>query len=72
MDFADLCIVSQIDVTGAPAPGGAFRLDEAPGVAVVPRGAPGDKCRRCWKILPEVGRQRDPNLCGRCQEVVHS
>jgi isoleucyl-tRNA synthetase len=70
VDLADLCITSAIVVTGEPAPDGAFRLPEVPGVAVVPAGAPGEKCQRCWRILPEVGDGPDPNLCGRCERVV--
>ena len=31
------------------------------------RAAPGEKCGRCWKILPEVGSvAAHPTLCGRC------
>ncbi len=33
--------------------------------------APGEKCARCWKVLPEVGRTAaHPGLCLRCVEVV--
>ncbi len=33
--------------------------------------APGEKCARCWRVLPEVGRtQAHPGLCLRCVEVV--
>jgi len=31
--------------------------------------AEGSKCSRCWKILPEVGTQKE-NLCNRCAEAV--
>jgi isoleucyl-tRNA synthetase len=35
--------------------------------------APGDKCARCWKVLPEVGQTAaHPALCLRCAEVVAS
>ena len=37
VDFADLCITSDLTLTDAPAPAGAFALDDVPGVAVVPR-----------------------------------
>ena len=70
VDLADLCITSGISVTGEPAPAEAFRLPEVPGVAVVPGPAQGEKCQRCWRILPEVGELRDPHLCARCQAVV--
>jgi isoleucyl-tRNA synthetase len=35
--------------------------------------APGDKCARCWKILPEVGgHAAHPTLCLRCADAVDS
>jgi isoleucyl-tRNA synthetase len=35
--------------------------------------APGDKCARCWRVLPEVGTdQRHPTLCLRCADAVES
>ena len=35
--------------------------------------APGEKCARCWKMLPEVGQvQAHPGLCLRCVAVVAS
>ncbi len=35
--------------------------------------APGEKCARCWKILPEVGSDPDhPALCLRCADAVQS
>ena len=33
--------------------------------------APGEKCARCWRVLPEVGQNpAHPHLCLRCEEVV--
>ncbi|MEO0361900.1 MAG: class I tRNA ligase family protein, partial [Pseudomonadota bacterium] len=68
VDFADVCITSAVTVTDGPAPSGAFRLEDVAGVAVVPATAEGEKCARCWKILPEVGA--DSPVCKRCAEVV--
>jgi isoleucyl-tRNA synthetase len=68
--FEDLCITSGITITGDAAPEGAFTLEDVSGIAVVPAKAPGAKCQRCWKVLPEVGQQGDPNLCARCEAVV--
>jgi isoleucyl-tRNA synthetase len=35
--------------------------------------APGTKCERCWKVLPEVGRHAaHPGLCARCVDAVES
>ncbi len=54
-DWAELAIVSHA------------RKGDALGVAQ----APGDKCARCWRILPEVGASAGhPTLCLRCTDVV--
>ncbi|MBC7634569.1 MAG: isoleucine--tRNA ligase [Acetobacteraceae bacterium] len=47
----------------------AVRLDaDQPVTAAI---AHGDKCARCWKVLPEVGSTpAHPGLCLRCVEVV--
>ena len=38
-------------------------------VGVAP--APGQKCERCWRVLPEVGEDVDhPALCRRCRAVM--
>ncbi|MFC4167252.1 isoleucine--tRNA ligase [Teichococcus aestuarii] len=35
--------------------------------------APGQKCERCWRVLPEVGASAaHPTLCRRCEAVVES
>jgi isoleucyl-tRNA synthetase len=71
VDFADVCITSQIAVSAAPAPDDAFRLPETPEVAVVFARAGGEKCQRCWKVLPDVGVDpAAPGACGRCAAVV--
>ena len=69
-DFADLCITSAIEVTGDPEPAEAFRLPEVPGVGVVFELAVGDKCLRCWRILPDVGSHRHPHTCARCDAAL--
>ncbi len=71
VDFADVVITSDIAVTDAAAPAQAFRLPEVPGVAVVARSAEGEKCERCWKVLPEVGKVAEaPQTCERCADAV--
>ena len=58
-DFAEICITSAIAVREGEAPADAFRLDEVPGVAVLPALAQGKRCARSWKILPTVGSDPD-------------
>ncbi len=67
LDFADICITSAIALSAEPAPADAFRLDEVPGIAVAVAAAAGDKCQRCWKVLPEV---EGAGICGRCADAV--
>jgi isoleucyl-tRNA synthetase len=70
VDFADLCITSDITVSDAAAPEAAFRIDDVPGVAVVFARAEGEKCQRCWKILPDVGQHAHDGVCGRCDSAL--
>ncbi len=68
--FSDLCITSGLVLTGDLAPEGAFHLSEVPGVGVVFAHASGEKCQRCWQILPEVGQQKHPHTCARCSSAL--
>ena len=68
--FDDLCIVSGVEVTDTPAPDGAFRLEDSPGVAAVFARAEGGKCLRCWKFLPDVGTHAHPGVCARCDDAL--
>ncbi|MFC2968846.1 isoleucine--tRNA ligase [Acidimangrovimonas pyrenivorans] len=69
-DFADLCITSDIIVTTDPMPNEAFRLPEVEGVGVVFERAEGEKCQRCWRILPDVGSHKHPGTCARCDAAL--
>jgi isoleucyl-tRNA synthetase len=55
VDFAEICITSDITVEAGEGPAEAFRLDEVAGVAVLPLQAKGRKCARSWKISEDVG-----------------
>ena len=68
--FDDLCITSDIQVSTDAAPEGAFTLDDVADVAVVFARADGDKCQRCWKILPDVGSHAYPGVCARCNSAL--
>jgi isoleucyl-tRNA synthetase len=71
IDFAEVCIVSRIDVAAGDGPGDAYSWEEIPGVWVVPHLAEGGKCERCWKVLPEVGSMpAAPKTCLRCADAV--
>jgi isoleucyl-tRNA synthetase len=68
--FADLCITSQVKLETGAAPEGAFVIPEVEGVSVVFAKAEGDKCGRCWKILPDVGGHAHADVCGRCSAAL--
>ncbi len=70
VDFADLCITSGIRVSTGAAPEGAFTLADVADVAVVFHEAAGEKCERCWKVLPDVGTHSHAATCARCDEAL--
>jgi isoleucyl-tRNA synthetase len=73
LDLAEICITSAGSATSDAAPPTAFTQADLPGVAVVVSLAPGEKCQRCWRVLPEVGAlAAHPDLCRRCAEAVEA
>ncbi|MDG1279899.1 MAG: isoleucine--tRNA ligase [Pseudorhodobacter sp.] len=70
VDLAELCITSALQLTGDEAPSEAFRLPEVPGIGVVFEMAEGEKCARCWQILPDVGAHAHPGTCARCDTAL--
>lgn len=74
-DWADLVIVSQVDINVVPGSASLYTDEEeqlgephAPPAIEV---ASGQKCARCWKVLDEVGENtKHPELCLRCVDVV--
>ena len=70
VNFDDLCITSGIFVSTDAAPADAFTLEDVADVAVVFAKADGEKCQRCWKILPDVGSHGHEGVCGRCNDAL--
>jgi isoleucyl-tRNA synthetase len=68
--FDDICITSGMALTADPIPAEAFRMPEIEGVGVVFEKAEGEKCQRCWKILPDVGSHSHAGPCKRCDEAL--
>ncbi|MEZ5935538.1 MAG: isoleucine--tRNA ligase [Alphaproteobacteria bacterium] len=67
IDGAELSITSGLEiVVGAP-PEGAFILDEAPGIGVLPKKADGMKCQRCWQLYEKLEAD---GVCARCADAV--
>ncbi len=77
VDFADICITSDITLLNKPVPSSAYRLDSATEGWILNMGAEvflakGEKCARCWKILPEVGDYKHPQTCKRCNDALNT
>jgi isoleucyl-tRNA synthetase len=71
VDLAELCITSAGTVRVGPAPDDAFTLPDVAEIGARVSPAQGDRCERCWKVLPEVGEAPGhPDLCLRCAAVV--
>jgi isoleucyl-tRNA synthetase len=74
IDWAELAIVSHVDVVIDPTSSSVYVDAEEGGSlhgAPVVRVAAGEKCVRCWKVLPETGSHpAHPGLCLRCASVV--
>ncbi|WP_137126711.1 isoleucine--tRNA ligase [Roseomonas sp. HF4] len=60
--WAETCITSGFALSvGDDVPAAAFHA------------APGTKCARCWRVLPEVGTSaKHPTLCLRCEDAVEA
>jgi isoleucyl-tRNA synthetase len=70
IDLAEISITSAATLQPGAAPGGAFTLSDVPDVGVVVELADGEKCERCWRVLPDVGSHGHPGVCGRCDEAL--
>ena len=73
INMADICIASDLNIkalTDAPkADEQLFTLSDVAGVRAQFALASGEKCQRCWKILPEVADHAD-HICGRCDTAI--
>src|SRR6266436_3281926 len=71
IDLAELCITSAGTVRSGPVPGDAFTLPDVADIGTRVSAAPGERCERCWRVLPEVGQMPGhDDLCRRCADVV--
>lgn len=68
-DLDKLFIVSQVDFASVGS--AAAEADRYSFASVLVRHAEGQKCERCWAILPSVGEDTaHPTLCKSCSETV--
>ncbi len=68
-DLAEVSITSEANVTIAQPPAQAFVMDDVNDIGVVVTVADGDKCVRCWRVLPEV-THHEQDLCHRCEDAI--
>ena len=68
-DFDEFCITSGIELrTGRPKAEECRDLAAARFVEF--RAAKGEKCERCWRVLPDVGTHKHPGTCQRCSDAL--
>lgn len=74
VNWSELAIVSHVDVLVDPTSSSIYVEGDEGGTlhgAPVVQVADGEKCVRCWKVLPETGTRDDyAGLCLRCADVV--
>ena len=71
LDPAELFITSGATFIADKGPENSFSLEDVKDVWVLTENAQGEKCERCWKVLPDVGADKDhPGTCGRCADAV--
>ena len=68
LDLAEMCIVSGVEIKDIAEKTPSSMNFEEEDIFVDISLAEGDKCQRCWTILPEVKDNQD-HLCSRCDNV---
>ena len=70
LDLAEITITSTAELCEAPVPREAFTIEDIEGIGVLSQIAEGNKCIRCFKVLPEVGSNVDQSaVCERCADA---
>ena len=68
--IAEYCIVSKVTLVDKDKEtDDAYKISNIPPVSVCFQKAEGEKCERCWKVLPEVSEESG-HLCHRCDDAV--
>ena len=69
VDLAQLCIVSELEVSDAPIEGWAG--ESVPGLTIKVEASTLPKCPRCWTHSAGIGSdEKHPELCPRCAKAV--
>lgn len=73
IDLAEISITSDATMIEGDAPKGAFIMEDTADVAVISTLSDGNKCERCWQVLPEVGSVAGhEDICNRCADAVEA
>ncbi len=73
IDLAEISITSGAIMAQGQAPENAFILDDINDIAVVCSPSEGEKCERCWQVLPEVGTVKGhEDICARCADAMEA
>ena len=70
VDLSEISITSAATLLTGDVPDGAFIVPDIAGIGVVSALAEGEKCARCWQVLPDVGTHTNPDVCARCDAAV--
>ncbi|MBZ0216737.1 MAG: isoleucine--tRNA ligase, partial [Fimbriimonadaceae bacterium] len=73
IDLPEFCITSGFEIRSLEeAPDQVFRADDITNKAAVRvQHATGEKCARCWMVLPDVGKNlQHPDICVRCASAI--
>ncbi len=71
INFADICIVSKVNIIMGDLPEDGFTLEDVKDVAVKIEKSEDKKCERCWKYTEYIGTDTNyPDICERCANAV--
>jgi isoleucyl-tRNA synthetase len=70
VDFAEVCITSTASVKMYERPVSDEAKDSPWPWTVDVALAPGQKCERCWRVLPDVGTHKHSGTCKRCNDAL--
>ena len=71
IDFAEICITSDLGVHLGSGSEEMFTLEEVEGVAVSFKAAEGKKCARCWKYVEHFSdKVSNVDVCTRCSDAL--
>lgn len=73
INWAEQAIVSALEIRSEALPEDSYTSPEFKNLGVVVQVAEGQKCERCWQVLPEVGNHATyPDICNRCVQAVET